>query len=65
MGWRIKTKGGDEWDLCSKWRKRGFLGAWPGRWKKVKRRIVRRERQNARKAARINKRVCYDKLYYL
>lgn len=52
MGWRIRLRNGDEWDLCSRWRKRGYLAAYAGRWRRVKRSIVRRSRRNAKSALR-------------
>lgn len=46
MGHREKLKGGEEWEITSKWRKRGYLNVRPGDWKKVKRRLNKRNRKN-------------------
>lgn len=42
---KIKLKGGDEYDLVSKWRKRGLITRKAGGWKYIKNRINRRIRR--------------------
>lgn len=45
MGHREKLKGGAEYELTSKWRKRGYLNIRTGEWKKIKRKINKRNRK--------------------
>jgi len=45
MGHKDKLKGGAEYELTSRWRKRGYLNRRTGEWKKIKRRINKRNRK--------------------
>jgi len=51
MGHRQKFASGDEWDWCSR-RSRRILNWKPGDGRKVKRRLARRERLQARREIR-------------
>jgi len=46
MGHREKLKDCCEWDLTSRWRKRGYINRIKGGWKKIKRKINKRNRKN-------------------
>ena len=45
MGHKEKLKDGEENELTSRWRKRGWLSRRTGEWKKIKRRINKRIRK--------------------
>lgn len=47
MGHKEKLKGGDEYDTVTKWRK--VLDGKPGRWKKVKTKMNKRNRRGKRR----------------
>lgn len=44
-----RLKDGYEWDLKSRWRKRGWLTHKPGVWKSVKKRLNKRFRRDWKK----------------
>jgi len=48
MGRRQKLKGGDEWDVVSKWRKILVYCSRPGVTKTIKKKMNRRDRKAAR-----------------
>jgi len=48
MGHRETLKSGDEYDLVSVWRRRRVLVKRHGEWAKVKRKLARRARHDAR-----------------
>jgi hypothetical protein len=48
MGWKIKLKNGDEWDVVSSWRHFYCYLDRPGVTSNIKRQIRRRDRHNAK-----------------
>ena len=50
MGHRQKLKGGDEWDVTTPWRKVMCYLARPGATKRIKMKMNRRARRDAKRA---------------
>lgn len=51
---KVKLKGGDEYDLVSRWRKRGYFNRRTGVWKKIKKRINKRVRKEGKNEIRLD-----------